>query len=304
MPRELRRGRRHVRLSSDDRVLFPGAGVTKGDLWDYYAAVAPAVLPHLRDRPFTMKRFRGGIDRPSFFQKDAPKGAPSWLRTRAFRTQPRPGESRIVDFPLVDDEVSLLWMVQYHCIDLNVWYSRVDRPDRPDYVVFDLDPPDGGFRLAVRAAHFVRELLDAVGLPGYVKTSGADGIHVLAPIARRASYNAAREFAVDAAALLEREHPGLVTTEFLKRKRRGVYLDARQNGPGKTIASVYSVRPKPGAPVSTPLRWDELTEEVEPRDFGMADALARIEREGDLFAPVLAGGRSLSAARRALARLR
>jgi bifunctional non-homologous end joining protein LigD len=303
MPREARFGRRHVRLTSEDRVLFPESGVTKGDLWDYYLAVAPALLPHLRDRPFTMKRFREGIDKPSFFQKDAPKGAPAWLPTRPFRTQPRPGETRIVHFPLVNDEPALLWMVQNHCIDMNVWYSRVDRPERPDYVVFDLDPPNGGFRLAIRVAHLIRELLDDVGLPGYVKTSGADGIHVLAPIARRASYDQARDLAVDAAELLEREHPGLVTTEFLKRKRQGVYLDARQNGPGKTIASVYSVRPKPGAPVSTPLAWDELTDDVDPRDFTMSRVLERIERRGDLYAPVLADGASLSAARRKLAPL-
>src|SRR5688500_9784488 len=221
MPRDARFGRRHVRLTSEDRVLFPEDGVTKGDLWDYYAAIAPALLPHLRDRPFTMKRYREGIDRPSFFQKDAPKGAPPWLSTRPFRTQPREGETRIVHFALVGDEAALLWMVQNHCIDMNVWYSRVDLPERPDYVVFDLDPPDGGFRLAVRVAHLVRGLLDEVGLPGYVKTSGADGIHVLAPIVRRASYDQARDFAVGAAELLERQHSGLVTTEFLKRKRQG-----------------------------------------------------------------------------------
>jgi bifunctional non-homologous end joining protein LigD len=300
--REARRGRRRVQLSSEGRALFPD-GLTKGDLWDYYAAVAPALVPHLRDRPFTMKRFREGIDRPSFFQKDAPKGMPDWIPTRPFRTYPREGESRIVHFPLVNDELALLWMVQNHCIDMNVWYSRVDRPDRPDYVLFDLDPPDGGFRLAVGVAHLVRELLDEVGLPGYVKTSGADGIHVLAPVARRASYDRTRDFAVQAAALLEQRHPGLVTTEWLKRKRRGVYLDARQNGPGKTIASVYSVRPKPGAPVSTPLHWDELTEDVDPRDFSMAQVLERLERHDDLYAPVLRGGASLSAAHRKLARL-
>ena len=184
--REARRGRRRVQLSSEGRALFPD-GLTKGDLWDYYAAVAPALVPHLRDRPFTMKRWREGIPGGSFFQKQAPKGMPDWISTRPFRTYPREGESRIVRFPLVNDELALLWMVQNHCIDMNVWYSRVDRPDRPDYVLFDLDPPDGGFRLAVGVAHLIRELLDEVGLPGYVKTSGADGIHVLAPIARTGS---------------------------------------------------------------------------------------------------------------------
>ena len=144
-------------------------------------------------------------------------------------------------------------MVQMHCIDMNAWYSRVDKPGRPDYVVFDLDPPDepDGFAQAINVAHLIRELLDELELPGYVKTSGADGIHVLAPIQRRASFEQTYDFAGAAPRLLELRHPGVVTTEWLKKKRSGVLVDHRQNGWGKTIASVYSVRPKPGAPVST-----------------------------------------------------
>ncbi|MGH3038722.1 MAG: non-homologous end-joining DNA ligase [Gaiellaceae bacterium] len=302
--RIVRRGRREVRLSSADRVLFPEDGVTKGDLWDYYAAVAPTLVPHLRNRPFTMKRFREGAARGFFFQKDAPKGMPSWIPTERFRTWPREGESRLVDFPLVNDELALLWMVQMHCIDLNAWYSRVDRPERPDFVLFDLDPPDGEFRLGVRVAHLVHGLLDELGLSSYVKTSGADGVHVLVPITRRSTYEVTRDFADGVARILEEQHPGLVTTEWRKAKRQGVFLDARQNGWGKTIASVYSVRPKPGAPVSTPLRWKELTEDVSPRDFGMIEALARIERHGDLFRPVLDAPQALAPARRELAQRR
>jgi bifunctional non-homologous end joining protein LigD len=302
--RTVRRGNREVRLSSADRVLFPADGVTKGDLWDYYAAVAPVLVLHLRGRPFTMKRFREGAAAPSFFQKNAPKGMPEWIPTRRFRTFPREGESRLVDFPLVNDELALLWMVQMHCIDMNAWYSRVDRPERPDFVLFDLDPPDGGFRLGVRVAHLVRGVLEELGLESYVKTSGADGVHVLVPITRRSTFDDTREFADGVATLLAERHPGIVTTEWRKAKRRGVFLDARQNGWGKTIASVYSVRPKPGAPVSTPLRWKELTEDVSPRDFGIAEALRRIERHGDLFQPVLDEPQALAPARRALARLR
>jgi bifunctional non-homologous end joining protein LigD len=301
--RVVRRGRREVRLSSADRVLFPEDGVTKGDLWDYYAAVAPTLVPHLRDRPFTMKRFRAGAAGGFFFQKDAPKGLPSWIPTKRFRTWPREGESRLVDFPVVNDELALLWMVQMHCIDMNAWYSRVDRPERPDFVLFDLDPPDGEFLLSVRVAHLVRALLEELGLSSYVKTSGADGVHVLVPIGRRSSYEVTRDFAVGVAQVLAERHPGLVTTEWRKAKRRGVFLDARQNGWGKTIASVYSVRPKPGAPVSTPLRWNELTEDILPRDFGMSEALARLDRRGDLFRPVLDEPQALGPARRELARL-
>jgi len=205
-----------------------------------------------------------------------------------------------VDFPLVNDELALLWMVQYHCVDMNAWYSRVDKPDRPDFVLFDLDPPDGGFVDAIRVAHLIRELLDELCLPGYVKTSGADGIHVVAPITRRSTFKQTYDFAERASRLLEGRHPGLVTTQWLKKKRRGVLVDHRQNGHGKTIASAYSVRPKPGAPVSTPLRWDELTEDVRPRSFGMREALDRVERLGDLFAPVLEDPRPLAPAAKVL----
>jgi bifunctional non-homologous end joining protein LigD len=189
-------------------------------------------------------------------------------------------------------------MVQMHCIDMNAWYSRVDRPDRPDYVVFDLDPPEepDGFEQAIEVAQLLRALLDEVELPGYVKTSGADGIHILAPIQRRASFEQTYEFAGACARLLEDRHPGLVTTEWLKRKRAGVLVDHRQNGWGKTIASVYSVRPKPGAPVSTPLHWDELASGVRPQQFTMAVALDRVARFGDVFEPVLRDPRPLGAA--------
>jgi bifunctional non-homologous end joining protein LigD len=293
---------RQVRLTNPDRVLFPDDGITKSELFAYYDAVAPVLVPHLRDRPFTMKRYREGLAGEGFFQKQAPKGMPRWIRTRQFRTHPREGGSRLVDFPLVNSREALLWMVQMHCIDMNAWYSRVDKPHRPDFVVFDLDPPDRGFALAVRVAHLVREALEELRLRSYVKTSGADGIHVLVPIARRSTFEHTYEFAERVSRSLEERHPGLVTTEWLKRKRSGVLVDHRQNGWGKTIASVYSVRPRPGAPVSTPLRWEELTEDVTPRQFGMREVLARVERVGDLNEPVLRGGQALGPALRKLQR--
>jgi bifunctional non-homologous end joining protein LigD len=294
-----------VKLSSADRVLFPDDGITKGDLFDYYGKVADAILPHLRDRPFTFKRYPHGITEDVYFQKQVPKGTPDWVPTREFTTHPRGGGSRQVDFALVNSRDVLLWTVQMNCIDMNAWYSRVDKPQRPDYVVFDLDPPDepDGFAQAIEVAQLIRELLDELELPGYVKTSGADGIHVLAPIQRRATFQETYDFAGAASRLLEDRHPGLVTTEWLKKKRSGVLVDHRQNGAGKTIASVYSVRPKPGAPVSTPLRWEELTPDVRPRDFTMEVALRRVASQGDLFAPVLEDARPLGQAVRRLARL-
>ena len=299
---ELSVGRRRVRLTSPDKLLFPGDGVTKRDLADYYAAIGDAIVPHLRNRPFTLKRYPYGIRGQPYFAKQAPKGKPAWVPTRQFRTWPREGDSRLVDFALVNEPGAAVWMVQMNCIDMNAWYSRVDKPERPDYVVFDLDPPESrnGFAQAIKVAHLVRAALEPLELRSYVKTSGADGIHVLVPITRRSSYPETYEFAELVSRQLEAENPGLVTTEWLKKKRRGVLVDHRQNGHGKTIASVYSVRPKPGAPVSTPLRWEELGEKVRPRDFGMREALARVDEHGDLFEPVLEGGQSLGPALRAL----
>jgi len=273
-------------------------------LFAYYEQIASTLVPHLRNRPFTMKRYREGLAGPGFFQKQAPKGMPPWIETRRFTTHPRDGGSREVDFPLVNSREALLWMVQMHCIDMNAWYSRIDKPDRPDYVVFDLDPPDepDGFAQAIEVAHLIRGLLDELDLAGYVKTSGADGIHVLAPIQRRASFEETYNFAEAASRLLESRHPGVVTTEWLKKKRSGVLVDHRQNGWGKTIASVYSVRPKLGAPVSTPLRWEELTPDVRPAQFTMPVVLQRVADAGDLYEAVLTEKRSLKAAATKLAR--
>jgi bifunctional non-homologous end joining protein LigD len=293
-----------VNLSSADRVLFPDDGITKRDIFEYYDAVSAVIVPHLKNRPFTMKRWREGLLGGSFFQKQAPKGMPDGIPTAEFRTWPRgsKGESRLVDFPLVNSRDALLWMVQMHCIDMNAWYSRVDKPDRPDWVLFDLDPPEeeGAFALCVRVAHYVHEALSELELDSYVKTSGADGIHILVPIVRRSTFEDTYEFAELLSRRLESQHPGEVTTEWLKKKRSGVLVDHRQNGWGKTIASAYSVRPKPGAPVSTPLHWDELTEEIVPRDFSMQVALERVAKHGDLFEPVLHAKQQLGAALKAL----
>jgi bifunctional non-homologous end joining protein LigD len=294
--------KREVRLSSADRVLFPEDGITKGDLFAYYGEIAPVLVPHLKNRPFTMKRWREGIRGGSFFQKQAPKGMPSWVKTRRFRTHPREGGSRLVDFILVNDEPTLLWTVQMHCIDMNAWYSRVDKPHRPDFVLFDLDPPEGQWREAIEVAHLIRERLEELDLESHVKTSGSTGIHVLVPIARRSTFEDAYDFAELVSNGLAEEHPGLVTTEWLKKKREGILVDHRQNGWGKTIASAYSVRPRPGAPVSTPLRWEELTPDLDFRDFTMPVVLERVARFGDLFEPVLDGKQALGPQLRSLRR--
>jgi bifunctional non-homologous end joining protein LigD len=246
-----------------------------------------------------MKRFPDGIGGGHFFQKDAPVHMPDWIPTREFEVSTResPRTRKKIRAPLVNDELALLWMVNMGCIDLNTWYSRVDRPERPDFVLFDLDPAaDVGFPEVVEVALLVKQVLDALGLEGFVKTSGSDGMHVLVPVERRYTYDRTREFAEIVAGTLSRTHRGLVTTEWSKAKRRGVLIDANQNGEGKTIASVYSVRPHPGAPVSTPLRWDEVREGLDPRDFTTEVVQRRVEQHGDLFEGVLSTRQNLGAA--------
>jgi bifunctional non-homologous end joining protein LigD len=296
-----------VRLSNLDKPFWPeddpGGLITKGDLLDYYRAVAPVVIPHLEGRPFTMRRYPDGAYGKAFFQKDAPKGMPEWIpRFRVqVSTRERPPRRRWIDAPLVNDERTLLWMVNMGCIDLNAWYSRVDRPDRPDFVLFDLDPsPDVGFREVAQVALLVRQALDALALASFPKTSSAEGMHVLVPVERRYTYAQTRELCEIVAGALARTHRGLVTTEWSKAKRRGVLIDANQNGEGKTIASAYSVRPRPGAPVSTPLRWDEVDDSLDPTKFTMDVVLERIRRHGDLFGGVLKTRQRLEPALRAL----
>jgi bifunctional non-homologous end joining protein LigD len=192
-------------------------------------------------------------------------------------------------------------MVNMGCIDLNTWYSRIDKPERPDFVLFDLDPsPDVGFKETIEVALLVKQALDSLGLESFPKTSGADGIHVLVPIARRYTYDDTRQFAEIIARALAVTNRGLVTTEWSKAKRRGVLIDSNQNGEGKTIASVYSVRPKEGAPVSTPLRWEEVDANLDPSAFTMDVVRERITRHGDLYEGVLTTKQSLGAALKAL----
>jgi bifunctional non-homologous end joining protein LigD len=296
-------GTRELKLSNLDKVFFPVEGITKGDLLEYYRAVAPVLLPHLKDRPFTMVRWPDGIEAGRFFQKDAPSHMPEWIQT--FRTQvstrESPRQRKWVNFPVVNDELALLWMVNMGCIDMNTWYSRVDKPERPDWVLFDLDPsPDVGFKETVQVALLVKQALDAFGLVGFPKTSSAEGMHVLVPIERRYTYADTRQFAEIVAGAIARTNRGLATTEWTKAKRRGVLIDANQNGEGKTIASVYSVRPRPGAPVSTPLRWDEVNEKLDPLAFTMPAVLERVRKHGDLFEGVLKTKQRLTEAMKAL----
>jgi bifunctional non-homologous end joining protein LigD len=295
----IRKGKRELKLSNLDKPFWPEEGITKGDLLRYYRDIAPVLVPHLKDRPFTMRRYPHGAYSEAFFQKDAPKHMPEWISTfHANVSQRDSGRTkRWIDFPLVNDELALLWMVNMGCIDMNAWYSRVDKPDRPDFVLFDLDPtPEVPWPQTIEVALILKELLDALELVSFPKTSGGKGFHVLVPLDRRSTYADSRQFAEIAAGAIARAHPKLATTEWSKARRRGVLIDSNQNGEGKTIASVYSVRPKPNAPVSTPLRWDEVDAKLDPADYTMPVVLDRVREHGDLYAGVLSTRQSLAKA--------
>ena len=304
LPAVLRKGRRELRLSNLDKLFWPDEGITKGDLLRYYRAVAPVLVPHLRGRPFTMRRYPDGAYGKAFFQKQSPSHMPDWIATHRALVSTRESSraKKWVDFPIVNDELALLWMVNMGCIDLNTWYSRVDKPDRPDFVLFDLDPtPEVPWSQTVEVALILKDLLDALELDSFPKTSGGKGFHVLVPIDRRSTFEDTREFAEHVAGAIARTHPKLATTEWSKARRRGVLIDSNQNGEGKTIASVYSVRPKPGAPVSTPLLWSEVNDRLNPSIYTMDVVLERVRARGDLYAGVLTTHQSLSRALKRLA---
>jgi bifunctional non-homologous end joining protein LigD len=295
----IRKGKRELRLSNLDKLFWPDEQITKGDLLRYYQAVAPVLLPHLRGRPFTMRRYPDGAYGKAFFQKDAPSHMPDWIPTyRALvSTRESSRAKKWVEFPVVGDELALLWMVNMGCIDMNAWYSRVDRPDRPDFVLFDLDPtPEVPWSQTIEVALILKDALEALDLVSFPKTSGGKGFHVLVPVDRRATYADTRGFAEVVAGAIARAHPRLATTEWSKARRRGVLIDSNQNGEGKTIASVYSVRPRPNAPVSTPLAWDEVTDRLNPSIYTMPVVLERVRQRGDVYAGVLSTRQSLAKA--------
>ena len=285
--RTVEEGERRITLTNLDKPYWPREGITKGNLLDHYLRVAPVLVPHLAGRPMILKRYPNGIDEDFFFQHTVNDG-PDWLARADLSRSGRP-DDKLSHYVMVDDPLGLLWLVNLGCIDLNPWQSRARAPDEPTHVLFDLDPADGlPFAKVVEAALLVREALDAVGLRAYPRTSGATGIHILVPVVPGLTFDAVRLFARVVSEALVDARPDLVTTRT-KIADRGprVYLDANQNGRGKSIACVYSVRPRPGAPVATPLRWEEVREGLDPRAFTMGVVARRVEAEGDLAAGLL-----------------
>jgi bifunctional non-homologous end joining protein LigD len=253
-----------VEPSNLDKVYWPQAGLTKGDLIDYYDRVAPFVLPALRGRPLTVKRYPDGIEGFSFFQKNTPKYAPEWVQTISLRAE---SAGRDVAYTLCNSKRTLLWLANQGTIELHPWLSRADRLDRPDHLVMDLDPPEGAFEMAVEVAFVVKSVLEELGLKAAAKTSGAKGVHVYVPIGRRYDYPEVRAAAVAVARRVEEAEPDRTTTEFrIAARGKRVYLDAGRNAPGAHIIAPYSPRARPAASVSFPVSWDELGG-AHPEDF-------------------------------------
>jgi bifunctional non-homologous end joining protein LigD len=282
MVADVRIGRRNVKLTNLDKVFFPDQGLTKGDLIRYYLDVAPHVLHHVRNRPMQMKRYPNGVDGEFFYQKRVPVPHPDWLETVHIRFP----SGRTADFPVCQDAASLAWIVNLGCIELHTWHSRVADIERPDYLLIDLDPSDGNpWEFVREIALVVKEVMDELGLASFPKTSGATGLHILAPIKPELRFPAVRDFAKALAQEVVRRvgNEDVATTTWKVADRRGVFVDYGQNARDRTIACAYSIRPTPDARASAPLRWEEVGRS-DPARFTLETMPARVVEVGDLMA--------------------
>jgi bifunctional non-homologous end joining protein LigD len=280
-------GGRTVRLTNLGKPFWPAEGITKRGLLQYYADVSPWLLPHLRGRAMVMKRYPNGAGGKCFFMKRVPDPHPDWLETCAIEHT----SGSVIDFPVVNDLASLLWVVNLGCIDLNQWYARCDDVDRPDYLHFDLDPvPNATFDKVLDAALVVRDALEALGMSPLVKTTGSSGVHLYVPIVRGPTQKQVWSFAKAFANAIAPKHPKLLTAVYriADRPKGRVLVDYNQNAWGRTLASIYSPRPKPRATVSTPLTWKEVERGVAMTDFRLDNVPARLRKLGDLWKPLLA----------------
>ena len=287
-------------ITHPEKVLFPEDGVTKGELASYYETIAPIMLPHIRGRPVTMERYPAGIGAKGFFQKDVSRGFPEWLSRVEV-----PKKDGTVHHPLVRDKRSLLWLANQNCITPHVWTSRAPNLYHPDLCVFDLDPSEDAPDVLRAAALGLRSLLDELGLPSWVKTSGSKGFHIVVPLDSKAGFDEVSRFAQAVGTLLVERDPKNLTQEFSKADRGGrIFIDTGRNGYRATFAAVYAVRPKPCAPVSAPCAWEELERgEAGPRTFTLRTMPSRIAEVGDLWSGMRRRGRSLRRPMERLVRL-
>jgi bifunctional non-homologous end joining protein LigD len=277
---------KEVRLTNLRKIFWPELGLTKGDLLQYYADVADVLLPHVRGRAMVMKRYPNGASGAFFFMKRAPTPRPAWIEICPIDH----GSENVIDFPIIQDLAALMWVINLGCIDLNQWYATCDDVDRPDYMHFDLDPgPGAGFERVIETAQVVHEALDTLKMPSVVKTTGSKGLHIYVPIVRGPEQKQVWTFAKALALELAVRHPALITSEYrvARRPRGRVLVDYNQNRWGSTLASVYSVRPRPEATVSTPVTWKELDKGIRIEDFTVMNVPARVAKVGDLWKPLL-----------------
>lgn len=287
-------------ITHPEKVLFPDDGITKGDLADYYEAVAKVMLPHLRGRPLTMERYPAGIGKKGFWQKDVSKGFPDWLERVKV-----PKKDGFLHHPVITDERSLMWVTNQNTITHHVWISRIPDLYHPDICVFDLDPSTEDLKAVRAAALGLRDLLEALGLPSWVKTSGSKGFHIVIPLDGKTGMKEVENFANTVGRVFVSLAPDHLTQEFNKVDRKGrIYVDTGRNGYSATFAAAYTVRAKPGAPVSAPCSWEEIENgKVAPASFTLRNMPARIKKIGDLWADMPKRRRSLKTAAAKLKRM-
>jgi bifunctional non-homologous end joining protein LigD len=278
-------------ITHPEKVLFPDDGITKGDLAAYYETIAPVIVPHLRGRPITMERYPAGIGKKGFWQKSVEKGFPDWLERVEV-----PKKDGVVHHPIVTDARSLLWVTNQNTVTQHVWTSRIPNLYYPDICVFDLDPSRVDAALVRTAAIGLRDLLEELGLPSWVKTSGSKGFHLVVPLDGKSNMGEVERFANRVGRLFVSRAPDHLTQEFNKVDRKGrIYVDTGRNGYSATFAAAYTVRAKPGAPVSAPVTWDEVERgTVDPDSFTLRNVPARVKKIGDVWADLLRRKRSLT----------
>ncbi|TXF74913.1 DNA ligase D [Chryseobacterium sp.] len=279
-----------VKLTNQNKLYYPKDGVTKGDVIAYYQSVADFILPHLKNRPQSLNRFPNGIDGMSFYQKDASDDTPAWLETEKVFSE---SNEKYINYLICNDRAALAYLNNLGCIEMNVWTSNIKTLDKPDYLVLDLDPSDNNtFEDVITTAKMVKEILDTGNIDGYCKTSGSSGIHIYIPMGAKYTFDQVKDFGHVLMQMVQKKLPEITTLErsLQKRDKDKIYLDYLQNRRGQTLASVYSMRPKNGAPVSMPIEWKELKKGLKPTDFNIENALERMEKNGDLFKPVLGKG--------------
>jgi bifunctional non-homologous end joining protein LigD len=294
-------GGHDLKFTNLSKIYWPDVQVSKRDMMNYYYQVAPFMLPYMKDRPQTLNRHPNGIDQPAFYQKDVTGKIPSWIETFPYHSD---ADGRDKNFLVCTNEASLLYIASLGCIEMNPWSSRVQNPDNPDWCIIDLDPDKNTFDQVIEAALVTKKVLDAAGVESFCKTSGSTGLHIYIPLGAKYSYEDSKEFGRAIVKIVHAEIPGFTSIERLTGNRKGkMYLDFLQNRPQATIATAYSLRPKPGATVSMPLHWEEVKKGLKMSDFTIHNAVARIMEQGDIFKGVLGKGISIEKALKKLSGL-